>query len=479
MGSESVRNAIGLGSDPTAFQLPPLQRTKYLAETAYFHLGELYHVFDRDRFMAQVDDFYQSGSHQRPLHSIWHAQLLLVIAFGKLFLQRGASALGPPGATDFLRAIQLQSDDLDVGQDPVTKIEVLCMISLYLNTLDMRASAYYYIGRALRIALSLGMHREQSGIDLDGHEYIRRRRAWWTIYIIDKMLSVIVGTPTSIRDEDIDISKPEVGDGGTALNLHIRLATLEGKVMSAAYRLDETIDKRFVDGIQNVFTSMLDVAGDFQGDFSINLQRPNGVARTTATLYILYYQCIIISARPIILVLLKQSLDPLQVVVKTFSESLMTLIKTCVGSAVGILSILSKLQQDDLLEPFFTPDLQAVFSASFVLLTISIACPTIIVDESYAARSDDILRWMSEQGNVPARSRRRDLAEMRAAAAHVRSLRERPLTEIAPTVDETSWLWDPLGTDGRGSNAIAQSSTGIAFSDDDTFWRDILNEIVE
>lgn len=80
------------------------------------------------------------------------------------------------------------------------------------------------------------MNREPVTGTLDDHEYRRRRRLWWTIYIIDKKLSVTVGTPLSIRNEDIDMSKPEDTDLGflnAPLRLHIRLAAMDGDVISS------------------------------------------------------------------------------------------------------------------------------------------------------------------------------------------------------------------------------------------------------
>ncbi len=138
MASASVRASLPLARD----EMPSREYAKYLSETVLFHLGDIYHVFDKESFMEMLDAFY---NHDQPLKDLWHVQLLLVIAFGKLFLRRGASSLGPPGATDFLRALRLQSDVLDLWDDPILRVEILCLISLYLNTADMRPTAYTFV----------------------------------------------------------------------------------------------------------------------------------------------------------------------------------------------------------------------------------------------------------------------------------------------------------------------------------------------
>lgn len=242
------------GSLPIVDEIPSREYAKYLSETTLFHLGSTYHVFEREGFMSKLDRFYNESWCDKPLKELWHMQLLLVIAFGKLFLRRGASSLGPPGAPDFLRALKLQPDVLDLWDDPILRIEILCLISLYLLTADIRGTAYTFvcvspafalppiclsdssqIGQAMRIALSLGMNRETPPNHLDHIEHQRRRRLWWTLYIIDRKLSINMGAPLSIRNEDIDTSLPgdhDLGFSNSALNLHIKLATLEGRVMS-------------------------------------------------------------------------------------------------------------------------------------------------------------------------------------------------------------------------------------------------------
>ena len=250
MGSASIRDSPPLVDD----EIPSREYAEYLANTTLFHLGATYHVFEKKSFMVKLNQFYDEGFWEKPLKDLWHMQLLLVIAFGKLFLRRGASSLGPPGATDFLRALRLQPDVLNLWDDPILRMETLCLISLYLLTADIRGTSYAFvctmspfaqfptfrsnfsqIGQAMRIALSLGMNRETPTSYLDKIEYERRRRVWWTVYIIDRKLSINMGAPLSISDQDFDISLPgkrDLGFSNSALNLHIKLAVLEGKVMS-------------------------------------------------------------------------------------------------------------------------------------------------------------------------------------------------------------------------------------------------------
>lgn len=44
------------------------------------------------------------------------------------------------------------------------------------------------IGLALRMAISLGLHQEVSQPDISEIERDRRRRAWWSVYSLDRYL---------------------------------------------------------------------------------------------------------------------------------------------------------------------------------------------------------------------------------------------------------------------------------------------------
>lgn len=52
-------------------------------------------------------------------------------------------------------------------------------------TLD-RDAAFLYIGLAVRMAISLGMHQEINNSEMNDIEREWRRRAWWSTYSMDR-----------------------------------------------------------------------------------------------------------------------------------------------------------------------------------------------------------------------------------------------------------------------------------------------------
>ncbi|KAH8811331.1 fungal-specific transcription factor domain-containing protein [Xylogone sp. PMI_703] len=467
MASASIRDS--LSSTPLDF--PSRDYAEYLTNTTAFHLEPVYHIFVKHSFMQKLDQFYEEQSFVDPPKSLWLVQFFLVVAFGKLFLRRGASALGPPGAKDFLQAMRLKSDLLDFCDDPVLGIEVLCLISLYLFTADIRSAAYTFIGQAMRMALSLGMNRNSPPGSLDISENERRRRLWWTVYIIDRKLSMNMGAPLSIEAKDIDVPLPLEGDLGvsnSALILHCKLEMLEGMIMNAGYGINSTFNKAFISGIEEVFSTMTKLAESFAGKFDLNSNHSTGISRVAATLHLIYYQCTIMATRTIMFTLVQQRLainNTGPQMTKTVSEPVIVLLRTCIGAATTIIKILAMLHEQDLVEPFLPFDLQSVFSAAFILILTTIAYPPLVIDKTCITKADEILLWMSSKGNIPANSRRRELKELEDLAMTINNSSDQPSFSSATNILNSDRLWNNVEIDGDGSRSDAQASISLMGSD--------------
>lgn len=60
----------------------------------------------------------------------------------------------------------------------------------------------------MRIAFSLGLHRNVRTKSQDWVEMERRQRLWWTIYQLDQEVSMQLGHPCAIVDEALYIQTP-------------------------------------------------------------------------------------------------------------------------------------------------------------------------------------------------------------------------------------------------------------------------------
>ena len=81
----------------------------------------------------------------------------------------------------------------------------------------------------MRIALFEGLHTHMPLLRL-GSRYIERcRRAWWTVYILDRETTSLMGLPISIHDDDVDCPLPDFGGSAqqvAALDMQVRLGRI-------------------------------------------------------------------------------------------------------------------------------------------------------------------------------------------------------------------------------------------------------------
>ncbi|KAF7552408.1 hypothetical protein G7Z17_g4366 [Cylindrodendrum hubeiense] len=215
--------------------LPSIDHATYLIESLKFHVGQLFHLFDERNFRHKIREFYANPAKYAGQNRIWYVQFLAVLALAKAVgtnPPKGSRTL--PGSEFFTRAMSLMPDSSYLFNDALTAIEALCVIALYLQSADMRNSAYIYTGQATRMSLVFGLHRERPTDGVWSPETASRcHKVWWTVYILDRNFSSTMGVPMSIHEEDITTPMPD-RDGAqndVALYIHVRISGLISQVI--------------------------------------------------------------------------------------------------------------------------------------------------------------------------------------------------------------------------------------------------------
>ena len=122
--------------------LPAPDFSKYLINSVKFHCGQLFYLFDENRFMEQFTSFQQNPTDKARSSPLWFCHYLLILAFGKSFVVQSARSKSPPGAEHFVQAMQCMPDFTFFDGDPIEKIQVLCCAALYLQCVHSRGPAY-------------------------------------------------------------------------------------------------------------------------------------------------------------------------------------------------------------------------------------------------------------------------------------------------------------------------------------------------
>ena len=126
---------------------------------------------------------------------------------------------------------------------------------------------YILVSTAGRLAYRIGLHRKLDDFGMSPSEMDTRRNVLWIVYVLDKSLSLRIGHPSIIVDDDIGVDLPpeasphdKCPDGTKKFNIFryiVQLAQLESRTFSELYSI-RSRNKSAVERLKSV--SQLDMA---------------------------------------------------------------------------------------------------------------------------------------------------------------------------------------------------------------------------
>ncbi|RAO67957.1 uncharacterized protein BHQ10_003969 [Talaromyces amestolkiae] len=152
-------------------------------------------------FTAEYEKVYQRGTLRGSLRE-WAAVLFGVFACGLMH------SLEPNKQQDAQAYLLVSQTIVDIWLDDFTldQARVSLLMSIVLYEMNSRSSSWVWLGSAVRIAQDIGLHIESGPWSTVEREM--RRRLWWGIYAWDRLLSLELGKPISIHDQDCDVDLP-------------------------------------------------------------------------------------------------------------------------------------------------------------------------------------------------------------------------------------------------------------------------------
>lgn len=188
-----------------------------------------------------------------------------------------------------------------------------CDSTAFLSSNILARANATQIGQAMRIALAQGMHTDMPVENLGDALVQRCRKIWWTVYILDRQMTSLMGLPQSIRDDDISCQLPTFSGSSqraAALNMQIKLARIYADIARsmldsslypsvmilifnflAVYGVKGRLRKKFVVSIKTVLDGIASLAEELRQGFPLHAdERFGGISRLPAHLHLLYYQ---------------------------------------------------------------------------------------------------------------------------------------------------------------------------------------------
>ncbi|KAF4310167.1 hypothetical protein GTA08_BOTSDO12437 [Botryosphaeria dothidea] len=205
-----VTTANGPDSESSALQypasLPPKDQAFRLAEYYWSHSHTLYPFVRKIWFMDCLKKMYSDANHGLETSAPWLYTLWMVFAIGSTTW----SAIVPDGSESesaqfFKNAMVYFYAALSHGN--MAALDALLLQVSYSFFNRVGSNTWYLVGSAIRLAVGMGLHTAPNDVTrqlpLDVQEY--RKRLFWSLYMMDRVVSISLGRPFGIRDDDIEI----------------------------------------------------------------------------------------------------------------------------------------------------------------------------------------------------------------------------------------------------------------------------------
>ncbi|KIW94984.1 uncharacterized protein Z519_04964 [Cladophialophora bantiana CBS 173.52] len=222
---------------------------------------ERVHALNKDR--ANLMSAHQSQSKEGRANRLDYAILHLVYAIGARYLQLADDNSYPSPESHYAAALT----EIDIISDvrSLENLEAMLLLSIYQLRSPTGPGVWWMIGTTMRHCLDGGLHRKTN--NLSNLVDQRRKRIFWTAYMLERSVARTVGRPYSVSDRDIDVPLPaniedsyETEEEITAAILQslanphqitsltaaihiIRIQQLESKISHTVCRVDKPISE--------------------------------------------------------------------------------------------------------------------------------------------------------------------------------------------------------------------------------------------
>ncbi|EFQ35774.1 fungal specific transcription factor domain-containing protein [Colletotrichum graminicola M1.001] len=472
------RDRVSLLTDPgfgTALKprddappLPSEEEARRLFDSMTFFIGHTQHHVDTREFSDRLAFFYSNLSDTSQTQTPWYLEMLLVFAIGKLFSGSfdDDERNGLPGSTMFA---YVQS-----------KLPSLSELS------------------ALRLATTHGYHRKSGTGHLLQSEKVHLNRLWWTVYMQERRLAAATGNPSGILDEAIEVDMPKDSPGfppALPLRTNIKTARVTGRILPTIYGPGTHPEETFVPDVQGIVRSLYWIAKEIPSEsptntFDLASTEGDVSLRTSAYLHMMLYQAILLTIRPVMLHVSKLIFDQesgggdLQL----GASPLGRLSRTCSEAARRLLEVLMSLRKKNILTTFGFFDLDAIFSAAFIMILTLIIDPTCEEGGKLAPRPGlsealEILDYLVGRGNNFALQRAREVRRMRDHLSTFLDIPKNSPSEFrtnrpgmaSKTTEDgerslSTTIFSATGDDGDETQAGATTSRSVDRGGSDVVW---------
>ncbi|RFU30446.1 hypothetical protein B7463_g5916, partial [Scytalidium lignicola] len=266
--SDQQPKALSLEDLKNGSASPPSYEMGIRILNAYFQkIHPRYPIFERsDIFELHAKRQQQTNSNTQEQFGTF--KLYMVYAIGATILQLTETYSYTPPEKFFMAALQYISAARE--SHSIYNIEAMILLVVYNLRSPSNSGIWYMIGLAMRTCIELGLHREMHYNNISPYKGQVRRRLFWSVYFLERVVALSLGRPYSISDRDIDTNLPcdfddsihddifiseilkNPSETRPASNLTmfialIQLKRLESQIQTNIYRVDKPVSSLFLE----------------------------------------------------------------------------------------------------------------------------------------------------------------------------------------------------------------------------------------
>ncbi|ORY25832.1 fungal-specific transcription factor domain-domain-containing protein [Naematelia encephala] len=244
---------------PELVQYPPMVLSNALVQMYFSKIHHTFPIVDKSYFMKKYLETMEALRRGQPSRDAQFLCLLFAVYASaasltkKVFRDRTEFEFSSPteyiGLEFYEKALYMYW----IGYRAMKIEHVACMglLSACLAGWNTLAHSWFLAGQAVRGAQDLGLHRSPNKAATTAAEKEYRRRVWWCVYGLDKILSVSLGRPSGIDDDDCDVelpsdqtccegnalSEPPGDNPMTGFNSLVKIYTIAGRIERTAHSI--------------------------------------------------------------------------------------------------------------------------------------------------------------------------------------------------------------------------------------------------
>ncbi|KAJ5833665.1 Transcription factor [Penicillium riverlandense] len=205
----------------------------------FLDLDQIVELHQEREILSRVEPQSLTANQRFGLFKLY---LVYAVGSGLLALTEKQTSSPTPEAF-YATAIQ----HISAAREPqsLESIEAMVLLVIFHLRCSLSQELWYLIGFAMRTCVHQGMYLSRREVDLPPTTIQKRRKLFWTVYSLERNISIALGYPVSLPDRLIDVDMPTVmrdDDHKLRQAIHIfQLRRIESRIHHSIYRNDRTL----------------------------------------------------------------------------------------------------------------------------------------------------------------------------------------------------------------------------------------------